>query len=454
MPLKRGRGRPRKTKDVKQIKETKRKKEKKEDTRDKNYDKDTRDIWSKKEIMKPTRKSAREIEDTKNIRFGTVEQKQARERTDKEYRLARQRARALRKGDTPPSSLPLPAQLVASTPHPQDKKCGRYRTCIECNKAKALTQFLSDEWSNEYRSFCLHCLTDDINRADETVWCFAGSHETLCSNFIFNNKTYSRCNDCTHRHIEPGRNSPIIDLDSLDALAVSSENWSMISNFYNSLDSLERTVCNVCNEIGFDMQLKEVEGELMCKRCRREKSIRPEEVALYGAKNDMDPHLIPPHLPSLTNAEELLIARAHVLMQYRRVRGCQFKYSGHVVNFMQKTAKIINRLPSLPSELQVLILKPSSTNAKKSGAHQEFEHNFQVRRLHIEVWLRYLIDNYPDYKGFQIDLDRLSQLPINNFVLPELTTVEIPEDAEDDEFGGFIFSMLNVEQCLSQLLIP
>lgn len=177
------------------------------------------------------------MENAKNIRFGTVEQKQARERTDKEYRLARQRARSLRKGDAPPSSLPLPAQLVALTPHPQDKKCGRYGTCIECNKAKVLTQFLSDEWSDKYQSFCLHCLTDDINRADETVWCFAGSDETLSSNFVFDYKTYSRCNDCTHRHIKPIRNTPIIDFDSLDAPAVSSEDWGMISNFYNSLDS-------------------------------------------------------------------------------------------------------------------------------------------------------------------------------------------------------------------------
>lgn len=100
-----------------------------------------------------------------------------------------------------------------------------------------------------------------------------------------------------------------------------------------------------------------------------------------------------------------------------------------------------------------MILKPSSTNAKKSGAHQKFEHNFQVRRLHIEVWLKYLIDNHFDYKGFQIDLDRLSQLPLNTFVLPELTTVKIPEDVEDDEFDRFILNILNIKQRLSQMLI-
>ena len=45
------------------------------------------------------------MEKATSIRFGTVEEKKARERSDKVYRHARQRARALRKGDTPPSLL-------------------------------------------------------------------------------------------------------------------------------------------------------------------------------------------------------------------------------------------------------------------------------------------------------------------------------------------------------------
>lgn len=67
--------------------------------------------------MKPIQKSVCDIEDAKNIRFRTVEQKQAREKIDEKYQLARQCARALQKRDTPPSSFPLPAQLVALIPH-------------------------------------------------------------------------------------------------------------------------------------------------------------------------------------------------------------------------------------------------------------------------------------------------------------------------------------------------
>lgn len=64
-----------------------------------------------------------------------------------------------------------------------------------------------------------------------------------------------------------------------------------------------------------------------------------------------------------------------------------------------------------------------------------------------------MINNYPDYKKFQINFERLSQLPLNNSVLPDLTTVEIPKDVEDDEFGRFILGILNIEQRLSQMLI-
>ena len=81
---------------------------------------------------------------------------------------------------------------------------------------------------------------------------------------------------------------------------------------------------------------------------------------------------LPSHLPHLSIAEEMLIARAHVQMAFRRVKGCQYKYSGHVVNFMQNTTKIINPLPSLPTELQVVILKPPSSTVNDSAVDREF----------------------------------------------------------------------------------
>lgn len=82
-------------------------------------------------------------------------------------------------------------------------------------------------------------------------------------------------------------------------------------------------------------------------------------IAKSGKENDMDPGAVPSYLP-LYIAEGMLIARAHVHMHFRRMRGCQYKYSGHVVNFMQNTAKI-----------------PSSS-VKDSAVHREFAKTFRV----------------------------------------------------------------------------
>lgn len=38
----------------------------------------------------------------------------------------------------------------------------------------------------------------------------------------------------------------------------------MINDFYNKFDELKRIVCEICNEIDFDMQLKKHEIKLMC----------------------------------------------------------------------------------------------------------------------------------------------------------------------------------------------
>ena len=93
----------------------------------------------------------------------------------------------------------------------------------------------------------------------------------------------------------------------------------------------------------------------VCGRCRRDF----EQPYLYSAANKMDPGPIPPQLPELTLAEEMLIARAHVQMDISRVRGCQYKYKGHVISWMQNIPNMVQRLPSLRKcATTVIILHP------------------------------------------------------------------------------------------------
>ena len=57
----------------------------------------------------------------------------------------------------------------------------------------------------------------------------------------------------------------------------------------------------------------------------------------------MDPGPLPQGLPVLTTVEEMLIARVHVFMEVHQVRGQQYKYSGHVCNFLRDVGKIYTK---------------------------------------------------------------------------------------------------------------
>ena len=97
-------------------------------------------------------------------------------------------------------------------------------------------------------------------------------------------------------------------------------------------------------------------SERICKRCvARERS---EKCPLFTERNCLDVGSIPEHLSELTQIEEHLIARLHVHIQVWQVKGQQFKYKSHVVTFMQNTAKVYNKLPLLPSDLNVSCSEP------------------------------------------------------------------------------------------------
>ena len=80
---------------------------------------------------------------------------------------------------------------------------------------------------------------------------------------------------------------------------------------------------------------------------------------LMSAENEMDPGDLLADLPELTQVEEMVIARSHVQMIVHRYRGHQYHYPGHCVIFVQNTAKTLDILPNLPSQLDVVILRSS-----------------------------------------------------------------------------------------------
>ena len=135
--------------------------------------------------------------------------------------------------------------------------------------------------------------------------------------------------------------------DSLQEPAVSEEHWGYITDFYERLPQIKREECTICNENWYNLKVENG----VCSRCRqRAKNSQP---ALFTAANHLDVGAVPPHLPQLTQIEEQLIARVHVHLQVWQIKGQQYKYKHHIVNFMQNTTKVYDKLPLLVTDLDV-----------------------------------------------------------------------------------------------------
>jgi hypothetical protein len=121
-----------------------------------------------------------------------------------------------------------------------------------------------------------------------------------------------------------------------------------------------------------------------------------------------------------------------VQMMVYRYRGHQYHYSGHCVSFMQNTAETVDMLPNLPSELDIVVLRPSDLLMESNERYRrQFRSAFRLRRDHVITWLRYLKANHPDYRYVTISLDRLDTLPVDDDVSSSfISVIDEPSDEE------------------------
>lgn len=141
-------------------------------------------------------------------------------------------------------------------------------------------------------------------------------------------------------------------------------------------------------------------------------------------ENNIDQGELPAYLPELTQVEEMIIARCHVQMMVYRYRGHQYYYSAHCVNFMQNIAKTVDILPNPPSELDIVVLRPSNQVMESDWRYRhQFRSAFRVRKGHVLTWLQYLKVNHPDYQYDTISLDRLDAFPVDDDVSLSLVSI-------------------------------
>ncbi|KID81041.1 ATP-dependent DNA helicase PIF1 [Metarhizium guizhouense ARSEF 977] len=148
----------------------------------------------------------------------------------------------------------------------------------------------------------------------------------------------------------------------------------------------------------------------------------------------MDPGELPAYLPELTQVEEMIIARSHVQMMVHRYRGHQYHYTGHCVSFMQNTVKTVDVLPNLPSELDVVVLRPSDRVMQDDPRYQrQFRSDFRVRKGRVITWLRFLKEHHPDYRYITISQDRIHALPVDDDVSSSFTSILDRDPAEEGQ---------------------
>jgi hypothetical protein len=213
----------------------------------------------------------------------------------------------------------------------------------------------------------------------------------------------------------------------LEEPALSEEDWGYLKAFHGALEAIEMEKCTRCYAKWFLMNLKDG----VCQHCRTvDKKRAADEPFLYSSENNLFPGE-KPDLPPLSQTEEMLIARIHVCMEVRQVRGHQYKYRGHVVNFLQNYEKVIDTLPLMPADLEIVLLRPRNATNERQFTHQ-FRRDFRVRRKAVLEWLRFLQQNHPGYHNITINHSALASLPEDGSVEDQLQNTEIDEGNHEE----------------------
>ena len=110
-------------------------------------------------------------------------------------------------------------------------------------------------------------------------------------------------------------------------------------------------------------------------------------------------------------------------MKRYRLEGGGVRYEGQVINLEQDISSVVNVLPSIPSNVPIIIYRRFN-----SSAHTQFT-DFKVRRSVIKQWLQFLKAHSPAYADVVISNENLEQLPENGSIGDMLNCTEIDKDA-------------------------
>ena len=230
--------------------------------------------------------------------------------------------------------------------------------------------------------------------------------------------------DEEHRPQSPVNNN--VPVDPLQQSAVSPEEKQQLEIVRQKIIDIRMEHCVYCHEKWFDLKLKD--GK--CSKCQKGSK--------FQVRNKMYPGIVPPALPQLSQMEEMIISPVHALVQLWQVKGGQYKYTGHICNFPRENAVMVAKVPLLPEDCDIIIMRRAGTN---NVTNEQIFRDFRVRRGAIQQWLEYLENNHSAFRNqggdVQVDYNLLNQLPEDNSVHDRIRTIEVgtEEDLVPENVG-------------------
>ena len=162
--------------------------------------------------------------------------------------------------------------------------------------------------------------------------------------------------------------------------------------------------------------------EGVCNRCDKQKET-PINPILFSKENDMDPGEQPPELQNLTPLEQMLIAKAAVIVPVHIMTGGWTGYSGHTIIFPQDIQALATSLPRSPASLEIITIRRK--NQEGGWNH------FHVRRNKVLLALQFLIAHNPLYSDITLDEEVLQSLPEDGIVQAGLVAeMELDENEQ------------------------
>jgi len=148
---------------------------------------------------------------------------------------------------------------------------------------------------------------------------------------------------------------------------------------------------------------------LCCSRCYKSLKSKDEICPMIGIMNLMYISPIPDVLCGLSFAEKAAISRVACIMNCKTLKGGIRSMQGNCSFLMQDQSSMIDVLPRIPSETNIIIFKRKSSTAR-------YIKTYPVRRAKIKNALVYLVKHFPGYHGVTLDENNFNKWPEDGYV--------------------------------------